>query len=282
VERSAWILAAGLPELDRVADRIQPTAARPEGIVKVPGSAKEYDAVTIAGNANPPDWFPDEHPAAPRSVRGDTGITMACGSCDLMSGHGHPESADIAGMPAEYLIRQMAYYKAGTRKDDARMGPIARATSDEDVRQPAEYFAALKPTVWVKVIETATPPKTFVATAGRHRQLHPDGGTEPIGHRILEIPGPVPHGNPRPAFRFRRVRAAGQHRQRRSAGHRLTVREDGAMRNLSRREIDRPGRSPEARGAAAAICRATALRHALRLERGESGGVDEGCRHQSG
>jgi cytochrome c553 len=33
---------------------------------------------------------------------------MACGSCHLMSGQGHPESADIAGMPAEYLIRQMA------------------------------------------------------------------------------------------------------------------------------------------------------------------------------
>src|SRR6185437_10797215 len=42
--------------------------------------------------------------------------------------------------------------------------------------------------VWVKVIETATPPKTFIATAGRHRVLHPEGGTEPIGERILEIP----------------------------------------------------------------------------------------------
>jgi cytochrome c553 len=105
-----------------------------------------------------------------------------------MSGQGHPEAADIAGMPAEYLIRQMAYYKAGTRKDDARMAPIAKATSDEDVRQAAEYFAGLKPAAWVKVIETATPPKTFIATAGRHRQLHPDGGTEPIGRRILEIP----------------------------------------------------------------------------------------------
>src|SRR5213075_1594717 len=52
----------------------------------------------------------------------------------------------------------------------------------------AEYFAALKPRAWVKVIETASPPKTFIATAGRHRQLHPDGGTEPIGSRILEIP----------------------------------------------------------------------------------------------
>jgi len=180
---------AGLPDWSfNIPDKIQPTAVRPEGIVKAPGSAKEYDAAAIAGNATPPDWFPDEHPAAPRSVRGGTGITMACGSCHLMSGQGHPESADIAGMPAEYLIRQMAYYKVGTRKDDARMGPIAKATSDDDVRQAAEYFAALKPTVWVKVIETATPPKTFIATAGRHRQLHPGGGVEPIGRRILEIP----------------------------------------------------------------------------------------------
>jgi cytochrome c553 len=180
---------AGLPDWAfNIPDKIQPSAVRPEGIVKAPGSAKEYEAAKIAGNANPPDWFPDEHPAAPRSVTGGTGITFACGSCHLMSGQGHPEAADIAGMPAEYLIRQMAYYKAGTRQDDARMGPIAKATSDEDIRQAAEYFAALKPAVWVKVIETATPPKTFIATAGRHRQLHPDGGTEPIGRRILEIP----------------------------------------------------------------------------------------------
>jgi len=40
------------------------------------------------------------------------------------------------GMPAEYLIRQMAYYKAGTRQDDARMGPIAKATSEEDIDRP--------------------------------------------------------------------------------------------------------------------------------------------------
>src|SRR5258708_39513041 len=54
------------------------------------------------------------------------------------------------------------------------------------------------------------------------------------------------------------------------------------MRDLSRRWVERTGRSPEARGAAAAVCRAAALRYAIRLERGEGGGVDEGCRHQSG
>lgn len=187
--QEALTVPPGLPDWAfNIPDKIQPSAVRPEGMVRAPGSAKEYDAAKIAGTANPPDWFPDEHPPAPRSVTGGPGIRFACGACHLMSGQSHPEAADVAGMPAEYLIRQMAYYKAGTRKDDARMGPIAKATSDEDIRQAAEYFAALKPAVWVKVIETATPPRTFIATAGRHRQLHPDGGTEPIGRRILEIP----------------------------------------------------------------------------------------------
>src|SRR5207302_9605239 len=139
-------------------------------------------------NGNPPDWLPGAHPPAPKVVMGAQGIRFACGSCHLMSGQGHPEAADIADMPAAYIMRQMADYKSGARKEDDRMGPIAKATSEEDVRQAAEYFAVLQPRPWVKVIETATPPKTFIATAGRHRVLHPDGGTEPIGQRILEIP----------------------------------------------------------------------------------------------
>ncbi|HLQ94695.1 MAG TPA: c-type cytochrome [Xanthobacteraceae bacterium] len=179
----------GLPDWTfNIPDKVQPTAVRPQGIVRAPGSAREYEWAKVSGNTNPPDWFPDEHPPAPPSVAGGPGRRFACGACHLMSGQGHPEAADLAGLPAEYLIRQMAYYKSGTRKDDARMGPIAKAISDEDVRQAAEYFAALKPSVWVKVIETATPPKTFIATSGRHRVLHPDGGTEPIGRRILQVP----------------------------------------------------------------------------------------------
>ena len=113
---------------------------------------------------------------------------MACGSCHLMSGQGHPESADLAGLPVEYLVRQMNYFRTGARRDDGRMGPIAKATSDEDIRKSAEYFAALKPIPWVTVIETSTPPKTYVNTAGRHRLVIQGGGTEPIGHRIIETP----------------------------------------------------------------------------------------------
>ena len=172
-----------------IPDANQPPTSPPAGTVRVPGSSKEYAAAAVAGNSNPPDWFPDEHPPAPRIVKGEAGAMIAaCGSCHLMSGQGHPESADIAGMPAEYIVRQMKYFKSGARRDDGRMGPIAKATSDEDVRLAAEYFAAIKPTRWVKVIETATPPKTYVSILARHRMISPEGGTEPIGHRIVEIP----------------------------------------------------------------------------------------------
>jgi cytochrome c553 len=172
-----------------IPDKTQPPSVPTNGEVRVPGSSKVYEAAKIAGNAHPPDWFPEEHGPAPNIVTGEGGATtMACGSCHLMSGQGHPESADLAGLPVEYFVRQMRYFKSGARKDDIRMGPIAKATSDEDIRKSAEYFAALKPIPWVKVIETSMPPKTYVATAGRHRLLSPEGGTEPIGHRIIEIP----------------------------------------------------------------------------------------------
>lgn len=189
--QEALTVPPGLPEWAfNVPGPEQPVAFRPKGVVRAPGSAREYDAAAIAGTAKPPDWFPEEHPPAPPAVTGGegTGIRFACGACHLMSGQSHAEAADIAGMPAAYLIRQMAYYRSGARRDDARMGPIAKATSEDDVRAAAAYFAALTPGVFVKVIETATPPRTFIATLGRHRQLHPDGGIEPIGHRILEIP----------------------------------------------------------------------------------------------
>src|SRR5262249_29320607 len=177
----------GLPERAyNIPDKVHPPEPKLPNVVRVAGSSKELEATAIAGNANPPDWFPDEHPAPPRSVKGP--MPNACGSCHLMSGQGHPESADIAGMPAEYIIRQMNYFKSGARKEEARMGPIARAVSDEDVRQAAEYFAAVKPTPFVKVIETATPPKTYVSADARHRRIMPEGGTEPIGRRIIQIP----------------------------------------------------------------------------------------------
>ena len=178
----------GLPDWAyNIPDKVQPPEPKVPATVRVAGSTKEYEATGLGGTTQPlPDWFPDEHPAPPKSVSGP--MANACGSCHLMSGQGHPESADIAGMPAEYIIRQMKYFKSGARKEEGRMGPIARAASDENVREAADYFAAITPTRFVKVIEAATPPRTYVSADARHRRIVPDGGTEPIGHRIIQIP----------------------------------------------------------------------------------------------
>ena len=53
----------GLPEWAyNIPDKVQPPEPRVPATVRAPGSGKEYEASAIAGNANPPDWFPDEHP----------------------------------------------------------------------------------------------------------------------------------------------------------------------------------------------------------------------------
>ena len=49
------------------------------------------------------------------------GDAFACGVCHLMSGVGHPESADMSGLKAEYIRRQMADFKSGARKEPNRM-----------------------------------------------------------------------------------------------------------------------------------------------------------------
>src|SRR5687768_10145293 len=125
----------------------------PPGPKTVPGSTKKYTPQEIDNLMAPPDWFPDEHPPAPSIVQKGHGAALACGSCHLMSGLGHPESADLAGFTAGYLMQQMADFKSGVRKDYARMNGIAKEVSDEESRQAAEWFASLKPQRWNRVVE---------------------------------------------------------------------------------------------------------------------------------
>jgi cytochrome c553 len=152
----------------------------------VPGSSETYDRPRI-DPFSPPDWFPNEHPPMPEIVRHGSGKSIqACSYCHLASGNGHPQSANLAGLPVAYFLQQLAFFKSGVRKDGL-MNPFAKNLSDEDARQAAQWFAALKPRPWVKVIETKTVPQTFVFIT-RERFPVPSGGTEPIGKRIIEVP----------------------------------------------------------------------------------------------
>jgi cytochrome c553 len=171
-----------------VPDKVQPEAAEDSALRHVPGSSKAYTPKQIDDLFNPPDWFPEEHGQLPSIIaHGVADKAQACGSCHLMSGLGHPESANLAGLNATYLMREMASFKSGDREDKARMNKIAKEVSEEDSRAAADWFAALKPRVWVKVVESRTVPKTYV-TKSRMRLPLPSGGTEPIGKRIIEVP----------------------------------------------------------------------------------------------
>jgi cytochrome c553 len=171
-----------------VADKEQPSVDDEGAPMHIPGSARSYTQTQIDDLFNPPDWFPGEHPPLPAVVaRGSGKDVPACGSCHLMSGNGHPESANLAGLSAAYIVATMADFKSGARKDPARMTAIGKAVSDDDVKESAEWFASLKPVVWTKVVEAYDVPKTYVNKA-RQRLPLPSGGTELIGNRIIEVP----------------------------------------------------------------------------------------------
>jgi cytochrome c553 len=122
-------------------------------------------------------------------TKGHGGV-LACGSCHLMSGIGHPESADLAGMPLSYLKQQMMDFKSGVRTDVARMNGIAKEMSDQEIDEAVAWFAALKPRKNNRIVEADMVPKTIVAQ-GRMRFVDPAGGTEPIGNRIITVPEDV-------------------------------------------------------------------------------------------
>jgi len=154
----------------------------------VPGSAKTYTQAQINDSFNPPDWFPNEHVPMPEVVHhGKAPKAFACVLCHLTSGLGHPESANLAGLPAGYLNRQISEFKSGARKG-TWMVEISKAISEEDARQATEWFASLTPSVFVRVLESETVPKH---TAGRMHMPLVEGGSEPLGMRIVEMPEDV-------------------------------------------------------------------------------------------
>lgn len=141
-----------------------------------------------------PDWHPEDHPAMPDIVaHGRQPDVRACGSCHRAGGTGGPENASLAGLPAAYIIQQVEDYKSGARKfagpqrsPNVLMTAIAKASNEDEIKAAAAYFSSLKPKANLKVIETDTVPVTQIARVF-YMQVK-DGGTEPIGQRIIETP----------------------------------------------------------------------------------------------
>jgi cytochrome c553 len=87
----------------------------------------------------------------------------------------------------------MADFRSGARKsaeprkaNTNTMITIARGMTDEEIQDAAQYFGSMKWTPWIKVVEVRTVPKTR-SQGGMFLKIE-DGGTEPIGRRIIETP----------------------------------------------------------------------------------------------
>jgi cytochrome c553 len=159
---------------------------------QVPGSAKKYTQAQIDDPFNPPDWFPNEHPPMPDIVAhgGQRPAGRACAQCHLPSGDGHPESASLAGLNPNYIVRQLAAFKNGERKG-VRAGvmiAMAKVLNEAEVKAAADYFASLKPTPgYNKVMEADKVPATYVGPGGMRFALT-DGIFESVGNRIIALP----------------------------------------------------------------------------------------------
>lgn len=164
---------------------------------RLPGSTAAFSWNQARDLFFSPDWHPDDHPPMPEVVaRGRKPDVRACGSCHRAEGTGGPENSSLAGLPVAYFVQQMADYKSGARKFSGPqrsavllMTAAAKAATDAEVQAAAAYFSALKPKRMIKVVESDTVPKTYIARLFFVKL--PEGGTEPLGRRIVEMPDDV-------------------------------------------------------------------------------------------
>jgi cytochrome c553 len=170
-------------------------AAPDDGVPRhVPDSAAAFTVAQERDLFFAPDWHPDDHPPMPDVVaHGRPPEVRACGACHRVEGTGGPENASLAGLPAAYIVQQMADYKSGARKfagpqrsPALLMTAIAKAATAEEAQAAAAYFSSLKPKSNIKVVETDTVPATQIARV--FYMIASNGGTEPIGDRIVEVP----------------------------------------------------------------------------------------------
>jgi cytochrome c553 len=179
---------------------VNPPGAKPEpddgSLQHLPGTPVSFTLTQLRDLFNAPDWYPDDHPQMPDPVaHGSKPGAMACAFCHLPNGLGRPENASLAGLPAEYIIQQVAHFRSGSRKSSVSSLPpklmiaTAESVSDADLKVAAAYFASVQPRPWIRVVEAATVPKTRVLGF----MLVPDGtgDDEPIGNRVIEMPEDV-------------------------------------------------------------------------------------------
>jgi len=123
--------------------------------------------------------------AAQGSVDAGKGKAAMCAACHGANGIGASDAyPNLAGQHADYIVKQLAAFKAGTRKDPV-MAPMAAGLSEQDMADIAVYFASLDRSGNKTASAgdstngtAATPaPVAFVANASAGKNLYEFGDT---------------------------------------------------------------------------------------------------------
>jgi cytochrome c553 len=160
----------------------------------MPGSRLTLTAAQIEKADGPIDWYPEDHPPAPAIVRGPAASgTTPCAECHAFNGGGFPASAELAGLPAAYIVEQVKAFRSGDRRsaqagqpNTAAMIEAALSVTPQELDEAAAYFASLPRKPWLYVVETTTAPRTIPDKYGWLNPA-PGGGTEAVGDRIVEL-----------------------------------------------------------------------------------------------
>jgi cytochrome c553 len=177
---------------------------------RVPGGTVTFRDAQLHDLYFAPDWRPRSHAPMPEIVaRGRAPGVYACGYCHSPSGQGRPENASLAGLPAAYIVQQVADFRSGARRSawpgrylpSALMIDVAMHATEDEVAAAAAYFAQQTLERRAIVAERAHVPRMTVV--GWVYVAQPRAGEEPLGERLLETaPDPVRHESRDDAMRY--------------------------------------------------------------------------------
>ena len=167
-------------------------------VVTIAGTDKTFTRGQLRAQKETMDWHPeDRRGTAPPIVRfGKEGVRQ-CSLCHLPDGAGRPENAPISSLHPTYFLQQMQDFRNGLRNSaDPRkantntMIGFAKATTTDEDRAAAEFFAQQPYPRRLKIVESKTAPKVRMQ-GGMHMAVPADegGGTVAIAaDTIVEVP----------------------------------------------------------------------------------------------
>ena len=184
----AWLYPSAPPSASPMFDSVVP--------IHLPRVRVAFTETQLHSLYFAPDWDPSAHPAMPGVVaHGRPPAVFACAYCHMPDGTGRPENVQLAGLPAAYIVQQVADMKSHARGSAWKAGPwvpfdnmlkVATAASDDEIAAAAQYFSHLKPRQRTRIIEARTIPRVQPGTG--LWLIQTGSGTEALGQRLIEAP----------------------------------------------------------------------------------------------